>query len=475
MATYDIKAKWTPADLAHLMELHEWEASLPPDAPRALLSVRLSVLTDNTTSPVRQELDLRRLASEKGYRVIGVASDLNVSATKVPPWKRKALGTWLNDRIPEFDAILFWKLDRFIRRMSDLSTMIEWCEQYGKNLVSRNDTIDLSTPDGRLMARLIGGLAEIEAANTSTRSTSLWDYARTQTDWLVGKPPYGYMPTKAESGRTVLAIDPDAARSLSWARRMALRGVSARRMAHCLVRSGLMSPGLTTATLIRRLRNPALLGYRVEENKQGGKRRSRTVRGRDGRPMLIAPPIFTVDEYDTLQAALDVRGKDQPPRRSGGATQFLGVLICADCSTNMTVQKTRRTDREYTYLRCRKCKSGGLGAPDPQGVYGRLVQEVLSSLGDIPVQVREYTPGTGGGSTRDRWTLTYSGKTFREAWEAGGMAAMAEDLRRAGITCEVTRQKVKGVRAPSVGLRLKIPHDVRAGLVVRQDAFAANS
>jgi len=74
---------------------------------------------------VRQELDLRLLARDKGYRVVGVASDLNVSATKVPPWKRKELGEWLNKRSPEFDALLFWKLDRFIRRMSDLSTMIE--------------------------------------------------------------------------------------------------------------------------------------------------------------------------------------------------------------------------------------------------------------------------------------------------------------------------------------------------------------
>lgn len=33
---------------------------------------------------------------------------------KVPPWKRKELGDWLNNRAPEFDEILFWKLDRFV-------------------------------------------------------------------------------------------------------------------------------------------------------------------------------------------------------------------------------------------------------------------------------------------------------------------------------------------------------------------------
>ncbi|MFC5805889.1 hypothetical protein ACFPWT_35910, partial [Streptomyces formicae] len=168
-------------------------------------------------------------------------------------------------------------------------------------------------------------------------------------------------------------------------------------------------------------------------------------------------------------------------------------------------------------------KSGGLGAPDPQGVYDVLVDDVLRVLGDFPVQVREYARGAearaevkrledaiayymtelepGGRytktrftreqaektldkltdelsavdpeTTQDRWTLVHNGKTFRETWKAGGMEAMAEDLRRVGITCEVTRTKVEGVRAPSVHLRLKIPRDVRERLVIKSDDFAA--
>ncbi|MFZ4301219.1 recombinase family protein [Streptomyces cinereoruber] len=522
MKTYDVKSGWTASDLALLADLKRAEALLPEDAPRALLSVRLSVLAEGTTSPVRQELDLRLLAGEKGYRVVGVASDLNVSATKVPPWKRKELGEWLNNRAPEFDVLLFWKLDRFIRRVTDLSTMIEWCERYGKNLVSKHDAIDLGTPVGRIMVTLIGGIAEIEAANTSTRVTSLWDYARTQDSWLVGRPTYGYVTAKAD-GRPTLVIEPNAHKALHWARRMALRGVSARRMALCLIRSGLMSPGLTTSTLLRRLRNPALMGYRVEEDKQGGKRRSRPVLGNDGEPVRVGPPIFTEEEFETLQAALDHRGKDQPTRQAGGATQFLGVLICVDCSTNMTVQKSTSNGRSYTYLRCGKCRGGGLGAPDPQDVYDALVDDVLRLLGDFPVQVREYAKGAearaevkqledaissymadlepGGRfsktrftreraektldklveelkaidpeTTQDRWVLAHNGKTFREMWETGGMGAMAEDLRRVGITCEVTRTKVKGVRAPSVHLHLKIPRDVRERLVIKGDEFAA--
>ncbi|MFJ6082627.1 recombinase family protein [Streptomyces sp. NPDC092369] len=519
---YSVEAEWTAADRALLEELRRAEALLPEDAPRALLSIRLSVLTDETTSPVRQELDLRILARERGCRVVGVASDLNVSATKVPPWKRKSLGDWLNNRSPEFDELLFWKLDRFVRRLSDLSTMIEWSLKRGKNLVSKNDSLDLTTTAGKIMVTIIGGIAEIEAANTSTRVTSLWDYAKTQEDWIIGKPTYGYVTGESDSGKFGLVIDPEAHRALHWARRMALRGRSARFMVRCLKRSGLMSQGLTVATLHRRLRNPALLGYRVEEDKQGGQRRSKPILGKDGKPIKVAPPIFTEEEFETLGAALDKRKKNQPPRRVGGATQFLGVLLCADCKTNLTVQITNNGVGTYHYLRCRNCKSGGLGAPNPTQVYERLVEDVLKVLGDFPVQVRQYAEGAevrreikrlqgavalymkelepGGRYTKtrftkeqaeatldkliaeleaidpetakDRWVNVHDGKTFREHWQEGGMEAMAADLYRVGIRCEVTRTKVPKVRAPKVHLRLLIPKDVRERLVIREDDFA---
>ncbi|MFI9646146.1 recombinase family protein [Streptomyces sp. NPDC052040] len=521
---YDVEIEWTKADLALLEELKRAEALLPDDTPRALLSVRLSVLTDDTASPVRQELDLRILARERGCRVVGVASDLNVSATKVPPWKRKELGDWLNNRAPEFDVLLFWKLDRFVRRLSDLSVMIDWCLKYGKNLVSKNDSIDLTTTAGKIMVTIIGGIAEIEAANTSTRVASLWDYAKTQTGWLVGKPAFGYATAEDEHGRVVLAVDEDAYRALHWCRDAAMRArpASARRMARVLVRAGLCGPGLTASTLLRRLRNPALMGYRVEEDRNGGVRRSKIVLGNDAKPIRVADPIFTEEQFQGLQDALDQRGKKQPTRRPDGATKFLGVLICHDCRSNMTVQRNRVKDRNYMYLRCGKCKAGGHGAPNPYEIYSKLVEDILRVLGDEPVMTREYRQGvearkeqqrleqsisyymTGlepGGrftktrftkeqaektlddlikqleaidpkSTKDRWVAVHNGKSFRTHWEEGGMDAMAADLLRVGVKCVVKRTRVRGVRAPHIHLKLMIPKDVRDRLIVKEDDFA---
>ncbi|MFJ4376852.1 recombinase family protein [Streptomyces albidoflavus] len=462
---------WSAADLELLDALKKTEEALPADAPRALLSVRLSVLSSNTTSPVRQELDLRMLAGDRGYRVAGVASDLHVSATKVPPWRRKELGEWLNNRVPEFDALLFWQLDRLIRSSADLSVMIDWCDRHGKNLVSRNDPIDLATESGRELVRLMGSVAEIEGTRGSVRAASLWRYSRSQESWLVGKPAYGFTVV-AEGGRSRLAVRPEAAKALRWARRMALRGVSARRMAVCLRRSGLMSDGLTTATLLRRLRNPALLGHRVEEDKTCEGRRSRSVLDASGKPIRVAPAIFTDEEFAGLQEALDRRAKRQPPRRRGGTTQFAGVLVCADCSSNMTVQTTRNKGRVYAYLRCARCRNGGMGAPDPESVYRRLAEDVLKALGELPVQTRRYVPATGSAQgSRSRWEVVGQGRNHRQLWEEGGREAMAEDLLRAGVTCAVRRTRARGTRAPSMDLELRVPADAPARLVVRAEEF----
>ncbi|WJN63382.1 serine integrase [Streptomyces phage phiScoe55] len=519
---YDVEAEWSPADLALLRSLEEAESLLPDNAPRALLSVRLSVFTEDTTSPVRQELDLRQLARDKGMRVVGVASDLNVSATKVPPWKRKSLGAWLNDRVPEFDALLFWKVDRFIRNMSDLSRMIDWSHRYEKNLISKNDPIDLSTPLGKMMVTLLGGIAEIEAANTKARVESLWDYNKTQSEWLVGKPPYGYTTARDEHGKNRLVIDPQAAEALHYARERIIAGLSNSATAVELKERGMMSSGLTVATLARRLRNPALLGYRVEEDKNGGVRRSKIVTGYDGNPIVIADPIFTQEEFDSVNEALDQRGKNQPTRHIGGATKFRGVMVCIECETNMIVHHTRNKHGEYAYLRCQGCKSGGLGSPHPQDVYDELVKLVLTAVGDMPVEKREYARGEearqeskrleetialymkglepGGrytktrftleqaeatldkliaeleaidpDTTTDRWVYVAGGKTFREHWEEGGMDAMAQDLLRVGIQCTVKREKIPKVRAPKVTLELRVPKDVRERLIVREDDFA---
>ncbi|MFD4170850.1 recombinase family protein [Streptomyces albidoflavus] len=199
----------------------------------------------------------------------------------------------------------------------------------------------------------------------------------------------------------------------------------------------------TPATLLRRLRNPALLGHRVEEDKTREGRRSRSVLDASGEPIRVAPAIFTDEEFAGLQEALDRKAKRQPPRRRGGTTQFAGVLVRADCSGNMTVQTTRNKKRVYTYLRCARCRNGRMRAPDssrytggwrggrPEGARGAARTDAEVRSGDrcgpgIPVQVGSDRPGKqpqsalgGGRPGGDGRRPAACGRHLRGAADAG--------------------------------------------------------
>lgn len=518
-----LDSPWSAAELRELGELRQRETLIPPDAPRALLSIRLSVLTDETTSPVRQELDLRRFALMRGCRVVGVARDLNVSATKVPPWKRPELGDWINNRAPEFDQILFWKLDRFVRRISDLHLMIEWCKEYDKILAADKDPIDLDSAYGEMMVTMIAGMARIEAANTGVRLESLWKYARTTERWVIGKPVYGYTTEENPGGRR-LTIHPFRRRVLRWIYDMLMRGRTMHKITKILNRAGIPSPGggkWWAKNLTSILKNPALKGLRVIRP-PGAKSKdvSRIVYDSNGQPIRLAPPIFTDEEFDQIQGRLKQNGKYGRRKGSTGKklSRFLGVVLCGNCGANMYkhVTKKPRKDgsiRVHPKLRCSSYTTEPCGAPtfDPDEMYGALADTVLDQLGHYEVIHREYARGAenlaranelrasinhymeglapGGSfsvggfiqkqaeealqkfgtelesidpeSTKDRWHYRSMGVTYAEHWAELGTDQMEKDLLRGGITFIVHPEHCE----------LLIPDDVKQRLVVKQDYF----
>lgn len=518
---HTIGVTWSAEEVKELEALTATNESLPEDSPRGLLSVRLSVLTEDTTSPIRQELDLWRQANSDRVRVVGVARDLNVSATKVPPWKRKDLGEWLQNRAPEFDVLYFWKLDRFVRRILDLQVMIQWCQRFEKNLKSLNDPIDLSSPLGTTITTLIAAIAEIEAANTGVRVASLWQFNKTQEKWLTGSPVYGYKTVKGPDGKYVLDYEKEHYRPIRWVIEALLKRTkkpSAYKLTKILNRAGVPGPqgGLWYGTsLLIILRNPALMGLRTEERKEhDGAKRSQLVYGSDGRPIRVGPPIATEEEFEELQKVLDGMSRRNLNPWTPGATKFLGVIICAQCKGNYTKRTSVNRGKKYIYLRCRACKSKG---ESPEELYGSLVDVVLEELGSYPVEHREYARGAetrkklkeieagishymkelapGGKFARggfvqetaeetlsslmrqmdeidpeaaqDRWVYTAGGKTYREEWESGGMEQMSLDLLRAGIKFVVS----EGQDGEDTVGALLIPEDVKQRLAIQEDQF----
>lgn len=66
------------------------------------------------------------------------------------------------DQLREGDVIITWKLDRLGRSLRDLVNLVNEIQDKGAGLKSLNDSIDTTTPHGKLTFHLFASLAEFE-------------------------------------------------------------------------------------------------------------------------------------------------------------------------------------------------------------------------------------------------------------------------------------------------------------------------
>jgi DNA invertase Pin-like site-specific DNA recombinase len=62
----------------------------------------------------------------------------------------------------EFDAVLVWKFDRFARSVSHLLRALETFQALGIDFVSLSESLDTSTPTGKMVFTVLGAVAELE-------------------------------------------------------------------------------------------------------------------------------------------------------------------------------------------------------------------------------------------------------------------------------------------------------------------------
>lgn len=100
---------------------------------RLLAVVRLSDLTDDSTSPERQRTRITTYAKLHDHEVVGLAEDLDVSGA-VSPFDRPQLGPWLM-RLVEWGDLVIAKYDRLTRSLLDFLMLYEWLRDRGKTLI----------------------------------------------------------------------------------------------------------------------------------------------------------------------------------------------------------------------------------------------------------------------------------------------------------------------------------------------------
>jgi DNA invertase Pin-like site-specific DNA recombinase len=125
------------------------------------MRVALYCRCSTSEQSVDPQLDaLRRYAEARGLEISKEYLDVGVSGTRD---RRTALNRLMKDaRKRRFDAVACVKLDRLARSVRHLTSMAEEFESLGIDLIAVDQSLDTSTPSGRLLFHVLGAIAEFE-------------------------------------------------------------------------------------------------------------------------------------------------------------------------------------------------------------------------------------------------------------------------------------------------------------------------
>jgi DNA invertase Pin-like site-specific DNA recombinase len=126
---------------------------------RAAIYVRVS--TDKQTIE-NQLRELHQIAKRRGWEIVQEYRDAGISGAKGRE-ARPGLDEMLKDaQRRRFDVVMSWTIDRLGRSLIDLLGTIQTLEACNVDLYLDQQSIDTTTPAGKLMFQITGAFAEFE-------------------------------------------------------------------------------------------------------------------------------------------------------------------------------------------------------------------------------------------------------------------------------------------------------------------------
>ncbi len=126
---------------------------------RVAIYARVST-KNNGQDPETQLMALRDYAKARGLEIFSEYADIGISGSKD---SRPALNSLMADaRKRRFDTVLVARFDRFARSTRHLVLALEEFNALGVDFISLSESIDTSTPMGKMVFTVIAAVAELE-------------------------------------------------------------------------------------------------------------------------------------------------------------------------------------------------------------------------------------------------------------------------------------------------------------------------
>lgn len=310
----------------------------------------------------RQREDCEALAERNGWDVVETYIDNDISAysgKKRPDYRRM---------LADLDqgtatVVVAWHTDRLHRSPTELEEYIDLSERRGVNThTCQAGPIDLSTPSGRMTARILGAVARHESEHKGERVARARRQKALAGEWMGGIRPFGWgLPTgemrKVTDRKTgeeteipaldMLKVVPEEAEALRYWADEILAGGSIRSLVKWCADKGVLTTRGNPVThtdmrdMLLRPRNAGIAVYRGEEVGRGK-----------------WEPILDEAKYRAVVAILKDPARTTTP---GAAPKWLGSLLyrCGRGDCPHFVYVTQSGGRSYPSYRCQTGHGGG--------------------------------------------------------------------------------------------------------------------
>ncbi|MBQ2700417.1 MAG: recombinase family protein, partial [Clostridia bacterium] len=292
-----------------------------------------------------------------GYNATEVYADEGKSGKNLRrPQVQKLIADCKEQKI---SAVIVWRLDRLSRSLRDTLTLIEDVfTPNGIPLISATESIDTSTPSGRLMINVLASFAQNEREVNQQRVSMVMQDLAKQCRHLGGVPPFGYRVVDG-----FYQLDPVTAPAVEHLFQMFIDGSG-----YSAMLAWLNENGFTTArgkpfhknSLYDILGNEKYTGVyiynRTVPANKDGVRNNRLSKAADQIIRIPGgiPAIITPETWQKAQAIREENKKRPGAFRAKQVYLLSGLCVCDVCKSKMTIVSGSK-DRNGTIQRYYAC------------------------------------------------------------------------------------------------------------------------
>lgn len=289
-----------------------------------------------------QKSRLLSYIESQGWELIEDYADEGASAKNI---ERPALQRMLNDmKSGKFEVILVYRLDRLVRSVTDLHTLLSEFEKNNVKFKSATEVFDTTSAMGRLFITMVGAMAQWERENLAERVTMGMLKRHEEGQRNGAKAPYGY--DLGDDGD--LVVNEEEAK---WVRYIfdAYKTKGRKYLATDLNRKGIKTKSGTywsEFSILYLVSNPVYTGkLRWGYRKVTGEKTENEVIVEGNHEAIVSDEV-----YEKAQEAR--KSRKGAGYRADTPYPYTGVLRCSRCGKTMIGAKKPRKDGYHRFYKC---------------------------------------------------------------------------------------------------------------------------